>query len=757
MANNTGSPLLNPILSFLMDPTPASVPGGGKSRKSIVQSRLAEQKIKLSNDLTKISQNDKPIVSHAGKIHIVAKMFEDSFAPSWTPDDIFTPETKCRIVAPSYNGYLIEIPLTSLNEVKNKISKAKTVNEMVDVSRIESITSFAESATLRNKKIEDIWDASKKNNTNQFNIWILPFFDSLAKKSVINTIVKLYENGVIKSGYPEFDIDINSKENITPLSSTNDFRSRLPEALRKLDKYETDGNQAFTAILEDENCLRQLIASGTVYRVEPVPRMNTNTIPPLPGPDPVPPISRSATLPAVVVIDGGCSAQSYLPLNILSIKPLVSDYDADMKHGNQVVSLVCHGYAWNNNLSLPELECNFISAQAINKKTVTKQPTSEQFINYLRQIAHQTKHKAKVWNLSFNESYPSLNPAEISYLGHEINKIARENNILPVISIGNVTVDNKSRLCPPADCESALTISGREADCDGKPYVACPYSLKGPAPAGMKKPELSWFSKLRVIGGVQEIGTSFSAPLISSIAAHTFENIKNPTPDLIRALLINKSGQPEHNAHLGWGTPWLGESLPWHCDKGTVTLTWVSKLKPGYAHYWNNIPLPPEMLVNGNLCGEISLTAILKPVVSELGGENYFSTRLVCALQSLKKVDETIKAENLLGTMRESKDKELASRKELSKWSPIRHHSKAFKNTKLPSNTLRLYSRIYARDLYQYELSDHHELGEQEVSFVLTFKSEDKESGIYNTMAQKLGVNAESAVINQEIDIDINN
>ena len=436
----------------------------------------------------------------------------------------------------------------------------------------------------------------------------------------------------------------------------------------------------------------------------------------------------------------------------MKIRPLIDQSDADLKHGNRVTSIICQASGWNNNLSIPTLECKFISVQAINKIGVVNQPTAEQFVKYLRSVAVKTKEAASVWNLSFNESSPSVNFEEISYLGHEINKIAREFNILPVISIGNIDNSNKSKLCPPADCEAALTIAGRTAKNNGDVDQACPHSLRGPAPAGMKKPELSWFSKLRMIGGDVDIGTSFSAPLVSSIAAHTFKNIKNPTPDLVKALLINKAEQIEHDVRIGWGTPWhKGNSMPWLCDDGTVTLAWSSKLKAGSAYYWNDIPLPSEMVIDGKIKGDIILTAIIKPLVSELGGDNYFSTRLQCALQH---VSNDGKSKSLLGSMRESTEKEIDSRQELAKWSPVRHHGKSFKGVSVDNDKVRLYARIFTRDLFQFGFSSHHELDEQDVAFVLTFKSHENDPAIYNSMSQRLGNRVEVASIEQNIKLD---
>ncbi|MFP9461930.1 S8 family serine peptidase [Pectobacterium brasiliense] len=753
MADNINSPLLNPIISLLKSPSPSAIKGGGKSRASIVQSRLQEQKKKLVGDLRLVSENVGRVVSHAGHIHVIARMFDDSLAPSYTPDDLFVPEVGARIIAPTNDGYLIEFDTGFISKLIDRVSKSNTITQMVDVSRVKYIDIFSEKDVLRNRDINDFWKKSKENEMHQFNIWLMPFFKEKSKESVVNEILNLYNNGAIHSGYPEFDFSKNDNDKVR----IGDKGILVPEIfVNAIRKYKKTGNSSLTVLVKEKNNLKNLLNSSAVYRIEPVSQVSANEVPPGVGPEPTPPINNSSDLPTVVVIDGGCSAKSYEPLNILRLSPLISDVDADKKHGNQIVSVICHGYAWNNNLSLPHLECNFISAQAIAKRSVLKQPTSDQFIMYLRKVAQESSGKSKVWNLSFNEGSPSLNESEISYLGHKINEIAREFDILPVISIGNVNKNNPNKiLCPPADCEAAITVSGRISDSEGKPYTSCPYSLKGPAPAGMKKPELSWFSKLRVIGGTVETGTSYSAPLISAIAAHTFANLKKPTPDLVRALLINRTGQVSHDHSLGWGTPWEGDTMPWLCKKGTVTLTWISKLKPGFAFYWNDIPLPPEMLLDGKLCGSISLTAVLKPKVSDIAGENYFSTRLECALQHLKLTDTGLKVSNLLGTMRESKEKEHVSRAELSKWSPIRHHSRDFKRASIENTSLRLYSRIFARDLYQYGMESHQELEGQEVAFVLTFKSSDSNSSIYDSMTQKLGAFVESAVINQGIDINL--
>jgi hypothetical protein len=103
--------------------------------------------------------------------------------------------------------------------------------------------------------------------------------------------------------------------------------------------------------------------------------------------------------------------------------------------------------------------------------------------------------------------------------------------------------------------------------------------------------------------------------------------------------------------------------------------------------------------------------------------------------------------------MKESTEK-ANSRLELAKWSPVRHHSKSFSGVAIDNDKIRLYARIFTRDLYQFGYSTHHELDEQDVAFVLTFKSDEKDPSIYNSMKQRLANNVEVATVEQDIDLD---
>ena len=108
--------------------------------------------------------------------------------------------------------------------------------------------------------------------------------------------------------------------------------------------------------------------------------------------------------------------------------------------------------------------------------------------------------------------------------------------------------------------------------------------------------------------------------------------------------------------------------------------------------------------------------------------------------------------------MRESSTSEQDARREFAKWQPVRRMRRDFTmkgGLGFSGNQMRLYGRVFTRDLYQFGIQHHSQLDSQEVVFVLTFVAADEDAPIYNTMAQELGNYVESAVIGQEIEVDV--
>ena len=751
MPETPESPLLNPVLTLQMDPRPEARPGGGKDASRIVTSRLQQQQERLAGACEQIFRQRTHYPTYAGKVHLIASMFEDSFAPSHTPQDLFNEDMGCRLVAPFTRGYLIEAAVNHLPLLAGKIVNPDNTASRVDISRVENLSAFDQKAVLRGREIAQLWDKAPEFDEGKlFTIRFTPFHDGHARRALLETIDRLSSEGILLPVYPVLrlprpaDSDTPS-EQLQPVATAG--QTSIARALRT---YRNTGFARATVIFRRRDSLAEFVASGASYRIDPVRLLSLAA--PGEGVEPGPPAPDVAGQPIVAVVDGGLTSSKYKPAEAWVSPPFVADGIANSKHGNRVSSLVVHGHQWNNNRHLPVLNCRLGTVQAIPRDNANHVIDFEQLAHYLGQVAgaHPDTH---IWNISANTREPEDDPDQISELSDSLARWARSLGVLPVVSVGNVSSSNSDRLCAPADCEAALVVGGRLADDAGNPGSGCPNCLPGPGPDGMLKPDLSWFSTLRVIGGVTARGSSYATPLVSALAAHTFANLKEPSPDLVRALLINLAEQEAHEAQLGWGTPYHGH-LPWNCAPGTVTLAWKAALKPGTAYYWNDIPIPDEFTRGGKLFGQASLTAILNPLVSPFGGPNYFASRLETSLQYRNGRGEWA---SLLGSMRESSAPEQDARREFAKWQPVRRTRRDLTKRgglRFSGDLMRLYGRVFTRDLYQFGIRHHSQLDSQEAVFVLTFVAADEDAPIYNTMAQELGNYVESAVIGQEIEIE---
>lgn len=741
-------PVLNPVLSLKRDPHPSSVTGRGVSESNVRNERLAAQRELLASRFATLRRS--PPTSHAGKILVAVHMFDDSLAPTHEPHALFRERFSTPLVAPLSDGYLAEVPLDELPRLEETIQHGTHVTVRATVSRIRDINPHSTEDVLGHRTPERLWtSAIQTDGGHVFTAWLAPYADGQARESVARLLLELKDQGVI--------LPLNDLVSITrePGSDADQLQIQTSSSSNSIARAAREFRQnAYTKlqfVARDLSALKQLIASGSVFRIDPVRPVVAAEVPS--APDPERPVSDEQWQPIVGIIDGGLFARSYEQMVAWRAPSLVSDVVANRSHGNRVASLAVQGSAWNPHLDLPDLTCRIGIAQAIAKE-LHGSTTRPEFISYLRSVVARHHGDTKVWNLSFNEPVQGDDPLEMSELGHELRKIAREFGILPVVSIGNVDHNNSQRLCPPADCEAALSVGGRIAD--GRvPGDACPGCLPGPGPGGLTKPELSWFSTLRGLGGAADTGSSYAAAVTSAVAAHAFHYLKAPTPDLVRALLINTSDRDAHDHRLGWGSPCSGAAMPWACPDGTVTMVWTSELRAGYWYYWDDIPIPPELVHEGKLKGRVALTAILDPVVSELGSANYFSTRLQVALQYTTSKG---KIGNLAGSMKEDHAPEQEARAEWAKWNPIRHHATSIPfGRSFRGDKLRVCARVFGRDLYQHGLGNNAEISPSTVAFALSLsapQSSESGSGIYNSVARQLGNYVESAVNDIEVSVE---
>ncbi|WP_024905764.1 S8 family peptidase [Robbsia andropogonis] len=741
-------PVLNPVLAFKRDPRRTIAPGRSQGEPAVRADRLAAQRIALAAQLRQIRASAP--IAHNDQVLVAVRMFGDSLAPTHEPKALFRASLNSELVAPLRNGYLAQIRLTAFEELATLIGNGTRIDVRIAVSRIESIAALSASDILGGRDAHSLWSAAVEGEAGRiFTAWLAPYADVAARESVVTSLQSMETQAVLG---PLSNVVVITRE---PGSDADQLQLQLGRngnsVARAAREYRQNAFSRLQFSASEPDTLQRLVASGTVYRIDPVRPLQAAEVPS--APDPERPVPDQTWQPVVGVIDGGLFAQSYAPMVAWRAPTLVADVVANRSHGNRIGSLVVHGGAWNTHLDIPDLTCRIGVAQAIarNGEGGAYRPA---ILSYIRSVIARHSGDTKVWNFSFSEPVRADDPLDMSEMGHEIHKVAREFGILPVIAIGNIDPNNSSRMTPPGDCEAALTVGGRVAD-GAKPGEACLVCLPGPGPDGAKKPELTWFSTLRALGGSVDTGSSYATAITSALAAHTFRNLKAPTPDLVRALLINTADRDEYSSRLGWGSPCQRTSLPWECADNSVTLIWTGSVRAGQWHYWEDIPIPPELVHDGKLRGRVALTAILNPMVSELGSANYFSTRVQVALQYTQ---VNGKMGNLAGSMREDVESEDLARAELSKWNPVRHHVATIPNGRsFSGTTLRVCARVFARDLYQFGLANNGEIPPGQVAFVLTLsapESASRNSSIYNSVAARLGTYVESAVNDIEVAVE---
>lgn len=744
MPSDESRPLLHPVLRFTKDPKPRSVTGRGKDANAIKAARLEKQREKLSAGFHELSSLSSDQPSFLGRSVVYASMFEDSLAPTYLPKDLFSWERGARIIAPYRSGYLIQIETSRLPELAHFVGAANAPPAMVDISRVEAVRFFDEEDATGIYSIEEAWSvAPPLEGGRAFIMWLMPLVDPEAAETLLSRVEDLRGRALlpVPPATQQLGIDLTS----TPTGLTRALRAteatdRLSAALRS---YRLTRRASTTVVVPTLHALSELVASGAVFRLEPVRPIETTS--PGVGAEPDRPIpSEIRTMPVVGVVDGGLTAGSYRSAEAWRAPVLVEDGYADHVHGNRITSLIVQGHDWNNGLSLPELYCQIGVVQAISRRGSGVLIDPESFINYLDAVMGAYP-STRVWNLSLNEP-GACDPEKVSYLGHQLARLARKHNVLPVISTGNRPGD---LLQPPADCEAAITAGGRLHDSDGNATNDCPISLPGPGPSGMLKPEVSNFSHVRVIGGLTTSGSSYSAALTSPLAAHTMERLRDPSPDLVKALILHSSAEGAFDPSRGFGSP--KSVMPWEAQTGSVTLQWRAKLKPGAAYYWE-LPIPPSLIRAGKLSGSGKLTAILNPhpLTSEIAGPNYFSSRLETALQ----VERGDKFENLLGSIETGRMTEEQARSLDHKWSPVRHHSKKWHAKQYTGTSMRVYARCFTRDLYLYGFETNAEAPEMDVCFVLTLATKDGSDAIFGEIRSALGAFVEVATIDIDINVD---
>ncbi|HEV7372017.1 S8 family serine peptidase [Arenibaculum sp.] len=742
----------NPVLRLKMVATREGVKGRGKSEDDIYPEFRARQRALFDTFAELLSDRSERVRWFSGRTLFWVKMADSSLATSWTPKDLLSRDLGIAFAAPWHGGYAVEVPLSCRTALLQRIKNPGSIAQRVDISRIAAVVPLQEAVAAED--LTPTWRAAAadERGRRQFVAYLAPFVNPEARGEVVDRlgtsglallISSAPQASLLTSESAEGAIDFPAVAGGTIIAVGDARASLLARAKASMQK----GNYPrLVAAVAEKAELVQLVGSGTIVRWDPIAPLVG--IPPGDGPEPEPDPDNPLppTVPTVGEVDGGITARRYGPDVAWRAPAFLPRPALDHNHANCVAGVLREAEDWNNHLDITSYPVRLGDVPVVPRNDFVGSWDMAGLIAYLdRTIA--ANRDTKVWNISANMP-AGCDRMRVSEFGHQMSRLARKHSVLFVISSGNRPGEAEERIAPPADAEAAITVSGRLHNGDGRVGEPCHISRVGLGPEEMLKPELSWFSSQRLLGGRQGIASSFAAPLVSRIAAHTWANLKQPTPDLVKALLINAADQQDFHYRTGYGSP-ISPVRPWLSGDNAVIFCWQQSIVEKRNYYWSGIQLPPSLTRGGKFKGRVKLVAILAPVTHALG-TNYASTRIEATVQYRTNSN---KWERLVGSM-SLETPEGVARTEDAKWQPIRVYSQHFPRGKtFGQNELRLRARLFWRDRYLYPGGT--EAWPVTATFVVMLESFDADHRVYDEFVAAMGTQVEAAVIEPVIETDV--
>lgn len=232
--------------------------------------------------------------------------------------------------------------------------------------------------------------------------------------------------------------------------------------------------------------------------------------------------------------------------------------------------------------------------------------SESELINVIRQTVRDYHQEVRVYNLSLGFLNPvtdetTLSDLQVTRIAAELDAISKEKDVLFITSAGNINSlyqkmintpypnyfsDDATRILPPGENFLGITVGSvatkTENGALGGINHPSPFSRRGPGSFGTLKPEIVVDGGNVTASGnpdqrlysvalgenpgdlAYNVGTSFSAPLVSSYAAELFDKIPDVSANLVKGLLLHFSSHPNEIQtygrtnkleHIGFGIP----------------------------------------------------------------------------------------------------------------------------------------------------------------------------------------------------------
>lgn len=664
----------------------------------------------------------------------------------------------------------------------------KFITKVLDsIKELTRVRNFEVSTTIAVIELESKAVAKSHRPTSIFNDKTCPFFGDVG---YAKHLIQITPNGLlalekkitqrnskqvikdisaIKSISP-YKIDINANPDVKSLSIRL-FRFNSAEKNKKLDN-------EFERFLNSFQCEWKKHASNVVrlYKVSGATKEILDSLPEFAGVQSVisskciqlkpmtkerfgvvrptmnPPL-QNHDYPIVAVVDSAISNCAPISDWVVDRKIYVPIAYKNDGHGTFVGGLVTNSFNLNDgDKRFPLCQSKVFSVEVLGNDI----GDIHEIIQAMHEVASENP-LIKVWNLSLGGDVP-VSKTEISTMAIMLDEFQDKFKCLCVVAAGNYEdglrkwppeQDLNDGISSPGDSVRALTI-GSVAHTNGfvKDLEPSHFSRRGPVSNYVQKPELVHFGGNVIMNGGQQvilgvnsidangnahhdIGTSFSTPIISSIAANLFDKIgEKSSPSLIKALIIHNANlnndiENEYRPYLGWGKPQGSlDILSVHDYESTMIFEGLAQK----SFEIEKLPFPiPNCLrtPDDKVRAEFFITLVYHPELDPQKAFEYCQIDINVGFGKFEK--GKFKSEIPREKEKHLFEKDLV--KNGDKWSPVKVYKKRFpQGVNIKDWKLRV--SVMDRDGYEAEgvLIPF--------SIALTIRDIDKEKPVYNEMSQ---------------------
>lgn len=695
------------------------------------------------------------ITTRVGAVPIRIKMIPQSVAKSHRPENLFSVNT-CPIVGAGALGELfLKGTKTGLSRLVHTIQSDHTDRIVKELSSIQTI--------------EPVTPTLRRSNTSPIDI----LRRSPRRRTGFLTRVKL------------FDYRSEPEQELLLADFLRSCRSLHVPVQRG-----GYSPKSFTFEVECNSAAQVEALSNVVgiCSIQPMPVLRTiqpRVLSPASLPSILPPAPQAdRDFPIVAIVDTGIATTNpRLNSWIVGQETFVVPSHRNPTHGTFVAGLVCWGALLNPNLQgISDAPCGLFDVQILPNSDPdygdTEDLTESEFLESLDGVLQQQANRIKVWNFSLSTNEVCSLDA-FSPFAQQLDDLQEKYQVSFVISAGNYNTlplldypRNKSqlidgRITSPADSVLGITvgsISQLDYKKDGpKLDHPSPFSRHGAGPNYIIKPDLVHYggtcstdgahvagiSSISLTGSGEDLGTSFSAPLVSRTLAEIYHNITpSPSPVLARALLTHHARDPRDGGRVpdgeenffGFGRP-TPPPYCLECTPHSSTLIFEDTLRPGYFLEWDDFPYPASLTRDGRYFGQIWMTVAFAPARGPHWGTEYCETHIdahfgvYTETRSRTTGQVTLKFRGLVPPEHKNPGQLYESYQvsQLRKWAPVR----TYYGNLNPNGERGSRWRLKLQLLSRHGIDRNPELVKpQPFSLIITIADPDRKALVYNEMSR---------------------